>query len=223
MQAKLIELQEEFNHLLGERLVDALLPPFLFLIANLFWGLHVAMWLALGLSVVMGIRRARRNEPLTYGLFGVLSVLLAIGLVVFFGRDETFFLPGLISGGLTLAVSVLSLLIRRPIMAWSSFLAHRWALGWYWHPRIRPAYMETSLLWTLFFAAKFFWQLDLYRGGAAQGLVWAQTLTGFPTIMLLLVITYLYGTWRLRNLQGPSVDEFKANKPAPWLGQQRGF
>jgi hypothetical protein len=70
---------------------------------------------------------------------------------------------------------------------------------------------------------KFWWQLTLYQGGAADQLAWVQTLTGFPALVVLLVITYLYGTWRLRNLQGPSVDEFKEKKPAPWLGQQRGF
>jgi len=223
MPSKLTELKEEFRAVLGARLVDALLPPLLFLIANAIWGLRFAMWTALGLSVLIGIRRIRRKESLTYGLLGVLSVLLAIGLVTLLGRAESFFLPGLISGGLTVGLCLLSLLFRRPLTAWSSFISRRWDLAWYWHPRVRPAYTETTLLWTLFFGLKFWWQIALYQGGDADQLAWVQTLTGFPALILLLVITYLYGTWRLRNLQGPSVDEFKENQPAPWLGQQRGF
>jgi len=39
----------------------------------------------------------------------------------------------------------------------------------------------------------------------------------------LLVISYLYGTWRLRHLKGPSVEEFKAGAEPPWTGQRRGF
>lgn len=223
MPSKFTELKQELRALLGDRLVDAIVPPFLFLVANAIWGLQFAMWTALGLSILMGIRRVIRGESLTYGLFGVLSVLLAIGLVWFLGRDEGFFLPGLVTGGLTVVLCVVSLLIKRPITAWSSFIAHRWKLAWYWHPRVRPAYMETSILWTLFFGARFWWQLILYQDGDAEQLAWVQTLTGLPAIILLLVVTYLYGTWRLRNLKGPSVKEFKENQSPPWEGQQRGF
>ncbi len=223
MPSRLVELRDEFSAVLGARLVDAILPLLLFLIANAIWGLNFAMWTALGSSILLGVRRIRRNESLTYSLLGVFSVLLAIGLVALLGRAESFFLPGLLSGGLTVGLCLLSLLFKRPLTAWSSFITRRWDLTWYWHPQVRPAYTETTLLWTLFFGLKFWWQLALYQGGDADSLAWVQPLTGFPALVLLLVITYLYGTWRLHNLQGPSVDEFKKNLPAPWLGQQRGF
>ncbi len=32
---------------------------------------------------------------------------------------------------------------------------------------------------------------------------------GWPFTVVLLIFTYLYGLWRLRNLGGPSVEEFK--------------
>jgi len=223
MPNKFTELVDEFRSVLGGRLIDAILPPLLFLIANAIWGLNIAMWTALGLSIILGIRRIARGESLTYGLLGALSVLLAIGLVTLLGRAESFFLPGLISGGLTVALCFISLLIKRPLTAWSSFISRRWTLDWYWHPRIRPAYTETTLLWTLFFGLKLWWQIILFQGGDAENLAWVQTLTGWPALIILLIITYLYGTWRLRNLKGPSIEEFEENSPAPWQGQQRGF
>ena len=223
MQNRFSELLDEFRSVLGGRLIDAILPPLLFLIANAIWGLQVAMWTALGLSIILGIRRITRGESLTYGLLGAFSVLLAIGLVTLLGRAESFFLPGLISGGLTVALCFVSLLIKRPLTAWSSFISRRWTLDWYWHPRIRPTYTETTLLWTLFFGLKFWWQIALYQGGDAEKLAWVQTLTGWPALLILLVITYLYGTWRLLNLQGPSIEEFDQKIAAPWQGQQRGF
>ena len=223
MQNRFSELLDEFRSVLGGRLIDAILPPLVFLIANAIWGLQTAMWTAFGLSIVLGIRRITRGESLTYGLLGVFSVLLAIGLVTLLGRAESFFLPGLISGGLTVALCFISLLIKRPLTAWSSFISRRWTLDWYWHPRVRPAYTETTLLWTLFFGLKFWWQIALYQGGDAENLAWVQTLTGWPALIILLIITYIYGTWRLRNLKGPSVEEFEKNLPAPWEGQERGF
>jgi len=39
----------------------------------------------------------------------------------------------------------------------------------------------------------------------------------------LLVVSYLYGIWRLGNLEGPSVEEFKLGQEPPWEGQKRGF
>ena len=223
MPNKVSELVNEFRSVLGGRLIDAILPPLLFLIENAIWGLQTAMWTALGLSIILGIRRIRRGESLTFGLLGAFSVLLAIGLVTLLGRAESFFLPGLISGGLTVALCLISLLIKRPLTAWSSFISRRWTLDWYWHPRIRPAYTETTLLWMLFFGLKFWWQIILYQGGDAENLAWVQTLTGWPALIILLIITYIYGTWRLRNLKGPSVEEFEKNLPAPWEGQERGF
>jgi hypothetical protein len=48
-------------------------------------------------------------------------------------------------------------------------------------------------------------------------------LLGWPATILLLVVSYLYGTWRLQNLSGPSVEEFEQGAKPPWDGQRRGF
>jgi len=223
MPSKLSELLDEFRSVLGNRLLDVILPPTLFLLVNGLWGLTAAIAAALVLSLMLGFLRWRRGEPLQYALGGVGSVLLAIGLVWIAGRAEGYFLPGLFSGVLTVALCLVSLFASRPLTAWSSYLARRWPLGWYWHGRVRPAYTETTLLWTLFFGVRLAWQIQLYLNSETNTLAWVQSLTGWPAIILLLVVTYLYGTWRLKNLKGPSLDEFKSGIPAPWQGQQRGF
>jgi len=223
MPSKLQELLDEFRSVLGSRLLDIILPPTVFLLVNGLWGLTAAMAAALTLALVLGVVRWRRGDPLRYALGGAGSVLLAIGLVWVLGRAEGYFLPGLVSGALTVALCLVSLAAGRPLTAWSSFLARRWPLGWYWHTRVRPAYTETTLLWTLFFAVRLTWQVILYRNAQTDTLAWVQTLTGWPALIVLLVVTYIYGTWRLRNLCGPNLDEFKSGAPAPWQGQQRGF
>lgn len=223
MPSKLRELLEEFRSVLGSRLLDVILPPTVFLVINGLWGLTAAMSAALVLAFVLGVVRWRRGNPLRYAMGGAGSVLLAIGLVWILGRAEGYFLPGLVSGALTVALCLVSLLARRPLTAWSSFLARRWPLDWYWHPRVRPAYSETTVLWSVFFTLRLAWQVILYRNAQAETLAWVQTLTGWPALVILLVVTYIYGTWRLRSLAGPSLEEFKSGTPAPWHGQQRGF
>lgn len=223
MHSKLRELQDEFRSVLGSRLPDVIFPPLVFLLANALWGLNAAMGVALGLAAIIGVFRWRRGESLRYALAGVGSVLLAIGLAWGLGRAEGYFLPGLVNGALTVALCVISLLVKRPLTAWSSFIARRWPLDWYWHSRVRPAYTETTLLWLAFFGGRLWWQVTLYQSAATDSLAWVQTLTGWPALIVLLIVTYLYGSWRLRQLGGPSVEEFKQGTAPPWRGQQRGF
>ncbi|GAB4429361.1 MAG: hypothetical protein Kow002_18020 [Anaerolineales bacterium] len=223
MPSKLNELLAELRSVLGGRLLDAILPPIIFLLINAVMGLNTAILGSLGLALLFTVIRLWKKQPLRFALAGTVSVLLAIGLVWLLGRAEGYFLPGVISTGITAFLCLISLLAKRPLTAWSSFLARRWPLGWYWHPQVRPAYSETTLLWTIFFGLKLIWQGTLFQSGQANTLAWVQTITGWPALIALLIVTYLYGIWRLRKLNGPSVDEFIANAPQPWVGQQRGF
>ena len=219
------ELLDELRTVFAGRspVLDAILPPILFLLVNGLAGFQAAMWSALALSVVIAVARIVRRQPLTYALAGVGSVAVAIGIVWFLGRSEGFFLPGLISGSMTLLLTVVSLVIRRPIVAWTSYFARRWPLDWYWHPQVRPAYSEVTIAWAVFFAARLFLQYSVFQSEDVTLLAVTNLITGWPATILLLVLTYLYGTWRLAKLQGPSVEEFRNNVPAPWQGQRRGF
>jgi hypothetical protein len=172
---------------------------------------------------VFAIVRLYLKQSVLYALAGVGSVLLAIALVWLFGRAEGFFIPDLASGVMMTLLALVSLFIRRPMVAWTSYIARRWPLDWYWHPQVRPAYSEVTLAWTIFFATRLFWQVSVYQNQNVSELALVNALTGWPAMILLLIMSYLYGTWRLARLHGPSVDEFRAGAPAPWQGQRRGF
>jgi hypothetical protein len=224
MPDKARELLEEFRAVTGKvGLFDTILPPMLFLLLNGLAGFNAAMIGALGLSFVIAALRLRRGQSLLYALAGLGSVGLAIALALLLGRSEGFFLPGIVNGGVTVALALVSLLIRKPMVAWTSYLARRWPLDWYWHEKVRPAYTEVTVAWLLYFAAKLYWQVSLFQGNAVDELTLVNTLTGWPATIALLIFSYLYGTWRLAQLHGPSVEEFRNNTPAPWQGQRRGF
>lgn len=224
MPDKARELLEEFRAVTGKvGLLDTVLPPVLFLLLNGLAGFTAAMTGALGLSVLIAALRLRRGQSLVYALGGMGSVGLAVALALLLGRSEGFFLPGIVNGGLTVALALVSLLIRKPMVAWTSYLARRWPLDWYWHERVRPAYTEVTVVWLAFFAVRLLWQVTLYQNNNVDQLAFVNTLTGWPAIIALLVFSYLYGTWRLARLGGPSVEEFRNGAPAPWSGQRRGF
>jgi hypothetical protein len=225
MMNKLTELLHELRAVVvGDRnLIDVIVPPALFVILANGPGFNYAVWGALALAVLLMAWRLARRQAYLSAVGGVLGVLLAIVVARVLDRDEGFFLPGIAIGMGTVLLAFLSILLKRPMVAWTSQLARRWPRAWYWHPQVRPAYTEVTWFWLAFFLLRVILQLNLFQAQEAGQLAGLNFLLGWPATLLLLVVSYLYGTWRLRHLRGPSVAEFEQNVEPPWQGQRRGF
>ena len=219
------ELIDELRQVVfrNSRWLDSLLPPLAFILLNVISDVGMALIGSLGIAIVIGVYRLARRQPWSYALGGVGGVVLAGLIVRFVGGAEGFFLPGIITGALTALLCLVSILIKRPLAAWTSYITRRWPLEWYWLPKVRPAYSEVTLAWAVFFTLRTLLQFELFQRQAAGALGVVQLLTGWPALILLLVASYLYGIWRLQNLTGPSVEEFKSGSEPPWQGQMRGF
>jgi len=223
---KLKELQEELKLVLsgrGARLLDSFLPLLIFLLANALFGVNVALGAALVVAGLFAIVRIIKKESLVYALGGFGGVLLAGIFVKLSGSESGFFLPGLISGAITVVLCTVSVVINRPLVAWTSFIARRWPLDWYWHPKVLPAYNEVTIIWAVTFSARLALEFWLYQQKAVDALGIIKIILGWPFIVILLIASYLYGLWRLGRLEGPSVVEFKSGSEPPWEGQKRGF
>jgi hypothetical protein len=223
---KLQELLEEFKAVFSggrSRWFDSFIPLLVFLIINPLFGLNDALWAALAAAGILALYRVFQRKSLAYALGGLGGVLLAALFVNLSGSEAGFFLPGLISGAVTVVVCVVSVALNRPIAAWSRFITRRWPLDWYWHPRVAPAYREVTIFWSVAFSARLLLEYWLFQQEAVSALGAIRVFLGWPYIVILLIISYLYGLWRLGNLGGPSVDEFRMGKEPPWLGQTRGF
>jgi hypothetical protein len=220
------ELVEELRVVFAGRgagLFDSIFPLLVFLIANALWGLNLAVWGSIGAAGIISVIRLLRREPLRFALAGLGGVAVAALFVKISGSEAGFFFPGFISGAVTVLLCIVSVALRRPLVAWTSFVVRRWPLDWYWHPRVLPAYNEVTLIWAGVFAARLGFEFWLYQRGSLDALGVSKIILGWPLIVILLIGTYLYGLMRLSKLQGPSVEEFMAGKPPPWEGQQRGF
>ena len=225
MSNKLKEILQELRAVVfGSRnVIDIVIPPLLFLALVKWAGFSTATWGALSLAVLlMGWRLVRRQSVLS-AVGGVVGVLLSLALVQVLNREEGFFLPSILTGIVTVVAAVGSILAGKPMVAWTSYLARRWPWAWYWHPRVRPAYSEVTWFWAIFFLLRVVLQLNLFQAAQAEQLAGLNLLLGWPATLLLLIFSYLYGTWRLRRLGGPSVAELLQNAEPPWQGQQRGF
>jgi uncharacterized membrane protein len=223
--SKAKEVAEEFRTVVLGRggVLDVMLPPVVFLVANALAGSSAAMLAALVTSGGLVLFRLLRHQSVVYALFGLGASLLALILAQVLQRAEVFFLPDMITNLALAAGSLLSVALRRPLVAWTSHLVRRWPRDWYWHPRVRPAYAEVTLAWAVYFLAQALLQLSVFQLREAAYLAALGLFTGWPATVVLLILTYLYGTWRLARLAGPSVDEFRTQAAPPWTGQRRGF
>jgi hypothetical protein len=203
--------------------LDSILPPIIFLVLNAVSDYTIAIIGALFAAVLIGTYRLLRQEPVRYAFGGAGGVLVAGFLARFVGGAQGYFLPGIITGALTTLICLVSIFVKRPMVAWTSYLTRRWPLDWYWHPRVRPAYSEVTVAWAVFFGLRTLLQFSLFQQQDASALGVVQLLTGWPALIILLIISYLYGMWRLQNLGGPSVEEFRSKSEPPWEGQRRGF
>jgi hypothetical protein len=203
--------------------IDALLPPLVFVLVNGGFGLDIAAVTAVVFALLLGAVRLLLRQTFSYAMGGLAAVILASGLAYLTRSASSYFIPAIISSGMLLALVVISLLAGKPLAAWASHLTRGWPLNWFWRKDIKPAYREVTWFWCAFLLMRLVVQVVLFQTGDATLMAWVNTLLGWPVTIVVLIITYLYGIWRLRQLGGPGVDEFRAGKEPPWQGQTRGF
>ncbi len=179
--------------------------------------------MAVASGVTITIVRLLRKSTVSFALAGLGGTAAAAAFAVWSGSAEAFFVPGIVSGALTAFIALISIMVGKPMVAWTSMLVRRWPAGWYWHPRVRPAYTEITWLWLAFFAGRSLLQWKLASRSELEALAAVRLVGGWPALIVLLIVTYAYGVARLQRLGGPSVEEFRAAAPQPWTGQQRGF
>jgi hypothetical protein len=219
------EIVEELRRMFfGSRpIADAVLAPLVFVAANQAAGLAAGAALAVASGIAVTLVRLFRRSSVRFALAGLAGTAAAASFAVWSGSAEAFFVPGIISGALTALVALISIMARRPMVAWTSMLVRRWPFAWYRHPQVLPAYQEVTWLWVVFFAGRSALQWNLATQGDLPALAGVRVIGGWPSLVVLLIVTYVYGTTRLARLGGPSIEEFRAGRPEPWIGQRRGF
>lgn len=217
------ELIEELNSVFKGKGMDALLPPLIFTISNNYFTLLHAIVLSIFVALFFALFRIIKKQSWFYALGGLLGVIFASSLAYFANNASSFFLPGLVSSVALVLATVISLIINKPITAIASHLTRGWPWNWFNRKDIKPAYIETSILWLIFFGVRTSFVLFLFFQQDLTSFAWMNTLLGLPVTIGVLIITYVYGIWRLKNLKGPGVNEFLENKQPPYIGQTRGF
>jgi hypothetical protein len=208
----------------GDRtLGDSFAPPLLFVMANAIWSLGVAAAVAVTAGVCVAAWRVRKGQQIVYAAGGILAVGFAAFLALRSGRAESYFLPGILGTLAMAALTLVSIGARRPLAAWSSWAYRRWPLDWYFRDDVRPAYTAVSWIWFGYFVVRGGVQAWLFIMEQPEALAVFKSLTSWPTILPLLIISYRLGVTRRERLAGPNLDEHHRGVRPPFQGGQRGF
>lgn len=216
------EIIEELRSVIKGKTLDALIPPLAFVILNNI-DLLIAILSAIGLSLVLVAVRLIQKKTLTYALYGLFGVLIASAFAYFAESATNYFLPQVISSAAFFLIALISVVLNRPVAAYLSHLTRGWPISWYRRKDVLPAYREVTYVWTALLFVRMVVQIVLFVEDDVIRLFWVNALTGLPTTIIVLVLSYVYGIWRLAELKGPSVEEHEEGAMPPYVGQKRGF
>lgn len=223
MKKLLNDIADELKQFLSGKTIDAIFPPLVYLIGNSLFGLRIGVILAISLALILGMVRAYRKESVVYALGGTLGVLIASGFALFADSAASYFFPRVLSSGFLFLAALISILIGRPLAAILSHITRGWNFQWFMRRDIKPAYREVTIVWTVLLLTRTIFQWILFRRGNLVELGWSSVVLGFPATITVMILTLIYGVWRLQNLGGPGIDEFEEGKEPPWRGQRKGF
>ena len=223
MKKLVLEIAKELKMVLTGKSLDILLPPIVFLILNNVFSLLVALIGSLFINVLFFAVRIIQRENIFYALGGLLGVIFAITLAYVNNNGSNFFLPDIIGTVILVIITIVSLIIRKPLAIWVSHITRGWDLKWFYREDVLPAYREVTIFWLFFFTTRLSIEVYLYVTSTVEELVIANIIMGFPLLITVLTISYIYGITRLRRMGGPGVDEFMDGVNPPYRGQVKGF
>jgi hypothetical protein len=176
-------------------LVASVVPVLVFVVVNTATGLQAALWSAVGSAVLVALWRLVRREPLQPAVSGALGVGVCAFIAYRTGEARGFFLYGIWFSLVAGVAFVASVAVRRPLVGviWSGL--NGTGSGWRADRRARFGYDVATLVWAVFFLARFVVQQWLYEAQETAWLGVARLLMGLPLTAVAALVTI----WAVRR------------------------
>ena len=179
----------------GWGLVSSVVPVVVFVLVNPLMGLQPAIWASVGAAAAVGVWRLIRREPLQPAVSGILGGALCAFIAYRTGEARGFFLYGIwycLVAGLAL---VLSVVVRRPLVGVLWSVLNGSGSGWRTDRRVRFGFQVATLVWAVFFLARFGVQRWLYEEQETSWLGVARLAMGLPLTAVAALVTI----WAIRR------------------------
>jgi hypothetical protein len=172
-------------------IVESILPGLLFLVtytitSNLWWSVAAPVLIA----IVFVVIRLARRQPVTTAIAGLLLIVVSAAIALLTGRPENNFVPGFFINAGILLLTLITLVIRRPLIGLVASLLlsdPEWRSD---RAELRVAYIATWF-WVGLGVIRLSVELPLYFAGNTPGLAAARLITGVPLYAVILWLTWL--------------------------------
>jgi Protein of unknown function (DUF3159) len=176
-------------------LVASTIPVAVFVVANVAFGLQVALISAVVAGVATAVWRIARKQALQPAVSGLFGVGIAAFIAYRTGEARGFYLPGLLFSAACGLAFLVSMVIRRPLAGVVWHAVNGDGQSWRADPRLLRAYTFATALWTLVFASRVVVQGWLYKADEETWLGIARLAMGYPLVGLALLGTI----WAVRR------------------------
>ncbi len=167
-------------------ILESTMPSFIFLMAWLTTKSPTAAVIgAFAPVVAFGSVRLVRRESLMQVLSGALVAAFSVYLALRpGGSTEEFFLPGLLTNLAYLAVLLISVVVRWPIVGLLFGLIFQHGTSWRKHRKERSPYTAATLALSAVFAVRLVFEVPLFLAGALEALAVVKLILGLPLYAL---------------------------------------
>ncbi len=203
-------MSEQISEQLGgvRGLIESSVPVLAFVLLNVLLGESVAglekraalYWAiggAVGTAVLIGAYRLYRKEPVRHAVNGIFGIAIGAFLAYRTGEAKNFYLPGILITMAQVAVFVVSVVVRRPIIGYVwGVLANKGKHDWFGNKRLFFTFQWLTLVWaaSLFVRAGVQGWLYLQDQATAIGIV--RILISWP----IYAATFAFSVWAIRRV-----------------------
>jgi len=192
-------------------LVESILPGLVFLVV---FAITKSPWMSviapLAVSVAFVVVRAIQRGPLLSALGGLLLVAISTVAVLLTGSANENFLPGIWINVAFLALTLVTLVARWPLVGLLLGALTGDLTGWRRDRRIRRGATAATWIWAGLFAARLVAEVPLYLAEQTEALAVVKLVMGVPLYAAVLWFTWLL-LRRPRSADGTSVAESEAS------------
>jgi Protein of unknown function (DUF3159) len=207
---ELPSMSEQISEQLGgvRGLIESSIPVLAFVLLNVLLGddglalekrtaLYWAIGGSVGTAVLIGVFRLARKQPVRHAVNGIFGIAVGAILAWRTGDAKNFYLPGILITMAQVAVFLLSVLVRRPIIGYVwGVLANGGKHDWYDNPRLFRTFQWLTLVWAG----------SLFVRAGVQGWLWLRddaTAIGVVRILIswpIYAATFAFTVWAVRRV-----------------------
>lgn len=189
-------------------LVYSTLPVIVFVPANSYFGLGVALWSALGVAAAVLVWRLIQRSPLQPAISGFFGVGICAFIAYRTGDAKGYFLFGIYTSLVYGGAFVLSVLARWPLVGVIWGYLNGKGTAWR-HDRSAVRYYDVATIaWASVFAARYIVQSQLYDSDQTGWLAVARIAMGWPLTGVALLVTL----WAVRQADRALDSASNANR-----------